>query len=195
MKPNSFRSISACVRPPAAHDVRWAWRFVVRRRSLPTRSVLEPVSRLPLAKHWGDSGETPEGKDGEIRVRTGKFRFQPWLGLDAATGAFTNGCVETEGLVLAPQVGLEPTTLRLTAEFQGEAVRSGKRKLLKIGVSQSWSRPQFRMACKKSSYKSSYSACGYRNCLSHGWAFRGNEPSGRVSSSIPVSPPVMTRAS
>ncbi len=95
---------------------------------------------------------------------------------------------------LAPQVGLEPTTLRLTAEFQGEAVRSGKRKLLKIGVSQSWSRPQFRIACKKSSYKSSYSACGYRNCLSHGWAFRGNEPSGRVSSSIPISPPVMTRA-
>ena len=26
------------------------------------------------------------------------------------------GCVETKGLVLAPQVGLEPTTLRLTAE-------------------------------------------------------------------------------
>jgi hypothetical protein len=59
---------------------------------------------------------------------------------------------------LAPQAGLEPTTLRLTAEFQGEAVRSEKRKLLKTGVLPSWSRSPFRMACKKSLYKSPYSA-------------------------------------
>ena len=40
---------------------------------------------------------------------------------DAANFASTpfgssKGCVETKGLYLAPQVGLEPTTLRLTAE-------------------------------------------------------------------------------
>jgi hypothetical protein len=38
-----------------------------------------------LAEHWGDSGGTPEGKDGEIRVRTGKFKFHPWLGCGAPT--------------------------------------------------------------------------------------------------------------
>ena len=58
---------------------------------------------------------------------------------------------------LAPQVGFEPTTLRLTAEFQGEAARSGKRKSLKTPALHSWSDAPFRMALKKSSYKSSYS--------------------------------------
>ena len=41
---------------------------------------------------------------------------QPWLGRGAANGVFSTGYVETKGLKVAPQVGLEPTTLRLTAE-------------------------------------------------------------------------------
>jgi hypothetical protein len=38
-------------------------------------------------------------------------------GCGAPTGVFAKGCVETEGFILAPQVGLEPTTLRLTAAW------------------------------------------------------------------------------
>src|ERR1035437_10360517 len=58
---------------------------------------------------------TPADKDGEIRVRTSKFTKRPWLGRGAATGVFCSGYVENKGLQLAPQVGFEPTTLRLTA--------------------------------------------------------------------------------
>ena len=32
------------------------------------------------------------------------------------TGVLSMACVEIKGVILAPQVGLEPTTLRLTAE-------------------------------------------------------------------------------
>src|SRR5664280_1967372 len=46
----------------------------------------------------------------------GKDFKKPRLGRGAATGVFSRGYVETKGLKLAPQVGLEPTTLRLTAE-------------------------------------------------------------------------------
>src|ERR1035437_1920907 len=46
----------------------------------------------------------------------GKDFKQPWLGRSAANGVFSRGYVENKGLKLAPQVGLEPTTLRLTAE-------------------------------------------------------------------------------
>src|ERR1039457_3993464 len=42
----------------------------------------------------------------------GKFTKQPWRRRGAATSVFCKGCIEK----LAPQVGLEPTTLRLTAE-------------------------------------------------------------------------------
>ena len=90
-------------------------------RSRPTsleawHNVARPSLRRPFEKHWGDSGGTPADKDGEIRARMGKSRFQPWVGRGAATGVFGRGCVETKGFELAPQVGLEPTTLRLTAE-------------------------------------------------------------------------------
>jgi len=89
-------------------------------------AVPAPVPRCPLPTHWGDSGGTPADKDGEIRVRMGNSRFQPWLGRGAATGVFSRGCVETKGFELAPQVGLEPTTLRLTAECSTiELLRSG----------------------------------------------------------------------
>jgi hypothetical protein len=65
---------------------------------------------------------------------------------------------------LAPQVGLEPTTLRLTAELHGEAVRIKKCKLLKIRAQWSCSHAALRMAFNKSSYKSSYSPFGWRYC-------------------------------
>jgi hypothetical protein len=88
----------------------------VRRRSCRPRAIPGPVARCASAKHWGDSGGTPEGKDGEIRVRMGKFKSQHQLGRGATTGVFGRVYVENKGLELAPQVGLEPTTLRLTAE-------------------------------------------------------------------------------
>jgi hypothetical protein len=100
-------------------------------RSRPTsleawHNVARPSLRRPFEKHWGDSGGTPADKDGEIRARMGKSRFQPWVGRGAATGVFGRGCVETKGFELAPQVGLEPTTLRLTAECSTiELLRSG----------------------------------------------------------------------
>ena len=65
---------------------------------------------------------------------------------------------------LAPQVGFEPTTLRLTAELQGEAVRIEKCKLLEIRVKWSCSHAALRMAFNKSSYKSSYSPFGRGYC-------------------------------
>jgi hypothetical protein len=51
----------------------------------------------------GTSGGTPRDKDEEIRVRMGKFRFQPSLGDNALNGVFTRTCVENKGFVLAPQ--------------------------------------------------------------------------------------------
>ena len=74
-----------------------------------------PDHALTFATHWGDSGGTRDGKDGEIRVRTGKFTKQTCRGRGAPTGVLCRGCVENKGVRLA-QVGFEPTTLRLTAE-------------------------------------------------------------------------------
>ena len=74
----------------------------------------------------------------------------------SACGVFCKGYVEKEGVVLAPQVGLEPTTLRLTAEIQGEAVRTKKWKSLKTGLVYQSSYAPLRIASQKSSYKSSY---------------------------------------
>jgi hypothetical protein len=82
----------------------WASATAVRRRSYRPRAVLGLVARCAFAKHWGETGGTPERKDGEIRVRMGKSKFQPWLGRGAATGVFGKGCIETKGFKLAPQV-------------------------------------------------------------------------------------------
>src|ERR1035438_6537558 len=46
----------------------------------------------------------------------GNSRFQPVLGHNATTRVFSRGYVGNKGNNLAPQVGFEPTTLRLTAE-------------------------------------------------------------------------------
>ena len=75
-----------------------------------------PILERRIVNHWGDFGGTPHGKDGEIRVRMGKFTKQSWPTRDAATYAFSKTCVGNKGVSLAPQVGFEPTTLRLTAE-------------------------------------------------------------------------------
>src|ERR1035437_9487251 len=83
-----------------------------------TMSVLRRDGRAcSCTEHWGETGGTLGDKDKEIRVRMGKFTKQPWLGCGAATGAFSRGYVENKGDSLAPQVGFEPTTLRLTAEW------------------------------------------------------------------------------
>jgi hypothetical protein len=55
--------------------------------------------------HWEDFGGTPEGKDGEIRVRMGKSTSEPLHGRNAATGVFCRGYVENKGDVLAPHTG------------------------------------------------------------------------------------------
>ena len=75
------------------------------------------------AKHWGDSGGTPAGKDGEIRVRMGNSQFEPPHGRGATTGVFSREYVETKEVSVAPQVGFEPTTIRLTAEWPMAASR------------------------------------------------------------------------
>jgi hypothetical protein len=81
-----------------------------------------PFLHGAFAKHWGETGGTPADKDKEIRVRTGKFKKRAWSARNAATGAFSKAYDETKGLNLAPQVGLEPTTLRLTAVETGGIV-------------------------------------------------------------------------
>jgi hypothetical protein len=53
--------------------------------------------------NWGGTGGTPDGKDGEIWVRMGKFYFQPWVGRGATTGVFGRRYVENKGLELAPR--------------------------------------------------------------------------------------------
>ena len=64
----------------------------------------------------GDFGGTRDGKDGEIRVGTGKFTERPTSRRGAATSVFCRGYADNKGLSLAPQVGFEPTASRLTAE-------------------------------------------------------------------------------
>ena len=67
--------------------------------------------------HWGETGGTPVSMDKEIRVNMGNSMKTPESGRTAVNGVSSNGCVENKGVILAPQVGLEPTTLRLTAEI------------------------------------------------------------------------------
>ena len=57
-----------------------------------------PFHATRLAGHWGETGGTLGDKDKEIWVRTGKSRFQPWLGRDAATGVFSKGVLKRSGL-------------------------------------------------------------------------------------------------
>ena len=117
----------ALVALPFAHTWPTLHPGAARRLVLPGRAAPAQRARLYLrgafAKHWGETGGTPKDKDGEIRVRTGKLSNRPWLGRAAPTGVFCRGYVENKGDVLAPQVGFEPTTLRLTAEPLVAALR------------------------------------------------------------------------
>jgi hypothetical protein len=63
-------------------------------------------------------------------------------------------------ILLAPQGRTRTYNPSLTAEFQGEAARIKKRKPLKKGPVLSRNHAPLRMACNKSSYKSSYSQFG-----------------------------------
>jgi hypothetical protein len=87
---------------------------------VPPRVPVPPCARVTAILFreatGGTSGGTPRDKDEEIRVRMGKFRFQSTPRQRAVNGVFTRTCVENRGFILAPQVGFEPTTLRLTAE-------------------------------------------------------------------------------
>src|SRR5260370_14494363 len=51
----------------------------------------------------------------EIRVRMGEFTKTLCSACDAPCGVLWTGCVGIKGVSLAPQVGFEPTTIRLTA--------------------------------------------------------------------------------
>jgi hypothetical protein len=78
----------------------------------------------PTAQSATRISESTRGKLGvplgswnrKFSVRTGKFTFVGAVKRGATKGVSSNGCVGNMGLSLAPQVGLEPTTLRLTAE-------------------------------------------------------------------------------
>src|SRR5665213_2247041 len=88
----------------------------------PSSHAAAPVRHLAHVREvrWpftgGTSGGTLGAKDQEIRVRMGKFTFQPQLNHNTPNGVLCKACVEKKPVVLAPQVGFEPTTLRLTAE-------------------------------------------------------------------------------
>ena len=95
------------------------------RRSAADGSIAKPGVPAQQARHvWscvsettgGTSGGTPRDKDQEIRVRMGNSRFRLQSERERANGDVSKACVENTGFILAPQVGFEPTTLRLTAE-------------------------------------------------------------------------------
>jgi hypothetical protein len=74
-----------------------------------------PRARRVSTLTGGTSGGTPRDKDQEIRVRMGNFRFRPCLRHGTRSGVLCREYVDNKGFNLAPQVGFEPTTLRLTA--------------------------------------------------------------------------------
>ncbi len=87
-----------------------------RRFAIDTADNVGSVSCHGSSNDWGETGGTPTSKESEIRVRMGKPRLTQRVDQNAANGALSNTCAENKGLKLAPQVGFEPTTLRLTAE-------------------------------------------------------------------------------
>jgi hypothetical protein len=64
-----------------------------------------PSSRCIRDHTGGTFGGTLRDKDEEIRVRTGKFGFQPRLGHGAASGVLCRPYVDNKGFILAPQSG------------------------------------------------------------------------------------------
>jgi len=85
------------------------------RKARPTARQMLPATRRFRTSSWLFAPETGGILGGPRRPRMGNFQFRPNRGRGAATGMYARVCIETKGLVPAPQVGLEPTTLRLTA--------------------------------------------------------------------------------
>ena len=105
-----------------AHVLRW----FSRGRSPPPLGVFGGR----LGENWGYPPGLRTGKFGQEKVFS---RGRHALGNRPVKGVTSSSCVENTGFVLAPQVGLEPTTLRLTAECSTiELLRSntGGRSLL-----------------------------------------------------------------
>ena len=94
-------------------------------RSATCNEAASEAAHGRLRERWGETGGTPRDKDKEIRVRTGNSRFKAVSRMSAPKRRVFYGVVEYERLVLAPQVGLEPTTLRLTAESLHATAVSG----------------------------------------------------------------------
>jgi hypothetical protein len=85
----------------------------LRARDLP----LPGQSLASLGETTGGKLGVPWGsKDEKIWVRTGKCGIRPPCPRGSTTSVFSMECIETKGVEVAPQVGFEPTTLRLTAE-------------------------------------------------------------------------------
>ena len=82
-------------------------------------NALDSAQRRLLPVCWGQTGSTPMDQDKEIRVRTGNSRFVGDLHLSAGKRRVFYSVVETEGLVLAPRLRLEPTTRWLTIGHRG----------------------------------------------------------------------------
>ena len=59
----------------------------------------------------GDFGETRDGKDGEIRVRTGKFTERPTSRRGAATSVFCRGTLKIKDLCWLPERNTDPNTV------------------------------------------------------------------------------------
>jgi hypothetical protein len=97
----------AHVRPTSRRDSAEAPMYHLGSRAAPCARVTATLFRERMG---GLLGVPRRDKDEEIRVRTGKFRFQPSLTHRTASRAFSKTCVENRGFMLAPQVGFEPTT-------------------------------------------------------------------------------------
>ena len=69
---------------------------------------------LPSASVWLDGGIGNRQSYYQKAIQFANSRFGPQFGRGAASGVSSNGCVGNKGVGVAPQVGLEPTTLRLT---------------------------------------------------------------------------------
>jgi hypothetical protein len=109
----------ACRATARAHLAHVALR-AARRRVLPVHAASAlrgaPLLSLSISRRTGgETGGTPACTDGSIWVRMGNANFEPPRGRDAANHVFCRGYAENKGDILAPQVGFEPTTLRLTA--------------------------------------------------------------------------------
>ena|SRR5579862_4401630 len=79
----------------------------------PVMTALGHPSRNSLGGNWGYPPRPWSGKFGQGRVNDDGKAFAQ---RDGTNGVSSRSCVEKKGLVLAPRVGLEPTTLRLTAD-------------------------------------------------------------------------------